>query len=136
MLQQMGFGVGIALLIDATLIRSVLLPSAMRLLGERSWYLPRWLRWLPRLDLVAPLRAPHPARAPPPRDHRHAHLALTPRTRASRRSPRVGHRRQNARRRLGIALHVDEDSALASPSPVRPSRWWGRHDEHPNPAAK
>ena len=51
MFQQMGFGVAIALLIDATIIRSVLLPSAMKLLGELNWYLPRWLDWLPRLDV-------------------------------------------------------------------------------------
>ncbi|HEU6445490.1 MAG TPA: MMPL family transporter [Gaiellaceae bacterium] len=47
MFQQMGFGVAVALLIDATLIRSVLLPAAMKLLGERNWYLPSWLGWLP-----------------------------------------------------------------------------------------
>jgi uncharacterized membrane protein YdfJ with MMPL/SSD domain len=51
MFQQMGFGVAIALLIDATLIRSVVLPSAMRLLGDWNWYLPHWLEWLPRLDI-------------------------------------------------------------------------------------
>ena len=51
MFQQMGFGVAVALLIDATVIRSVLLPSAMKLLGERNWYLPRWLEWLPRLQV-------------------------------------------------------------------------------------
>jgi RND superfamily putative drug exporter len=45
--QQMGFGVAVSLLLDATIIRSVLLPSAMKLLGERNWYLPRALRWLP-----------------------------------------------------------------------------------------
>jgi RND superfamily putative drug exporter len=50
MFQQMGFGVAVALLIDATVIRSVLLPSAMKLLGDRNWYLPRWLQWLPRFD--------------------------------------------------------------------------------------
>ncbi|HEU0247165.1 MAG TPA: MMPL family transporter [Gaiellaceae bacterium] len=50
MFQQMGFGVAVALLIDATVIRSVLLPSAMKLLGDANWYLPRWLQWLPRLD--------------------------------------------------------------------------------------
>ena len=49
MFQQMGFGVAVALLIDATLIRSVVLPSAMKLLGEWNWYLPHWLDWLPRL---------------------------------------------------------------------------------------
>jgi RND superfamily putative drug exporter len=51
MFQQMGFGVAVALLIDATVIRSVLLPSAMKLLGVWNWYLPRWLEWLPRLQV-------------------------------------------------------------------------------------
>jgi RND superfamily putative drug exporter len=51
MFQQMGFGVAVALLIDATIIRSVLLPSAMKLLGEWNWYFPRWLEWLPRLEV-------------------------------------------------------------------------------------
>ena len=51
MFQQMGFGVAVALLIDATIIRSVLLPSAMKLLGDWNWYLPRWLEWLPRLQV-------------------------------------------------------------------------------------
>jgi uncharacterized membrane protein YdfJ with MMPL/SSD domain len=51
MFQQMGFGVAIALLIDATVIRSVVLPSAMKLLGDANWYLPRWLEWLPRLQV-------------------------------------------------------------------------------------
>jgi RND superfamily putative drug exporter len=54
MFQQMGFGVAVALLLDATLVRSVLLPSAMRLLGRWNWYLPRWLTWLPRLQIEAP----------------------------------------------------------------------------------
>ncbi len=53
MFQQMGFGIGAALLIDATIIRSVLLPAAMRLLGRWNWYLPRWLGWLPRLQIEA-----------------------------------------------------------------------------------
>jgi len=51
MFQQMGFGVAIALLVDATIIRSVILPSAMRLLGNWNWYFPSWLDWLPRLDV-------------------------------------------------------------------------------------
>jgi uncharacterized membrane protein YdfJ with MMPL/SSD domain len=37
-------------LIDATIVRGVLLPATMKLLGERNWYLPRWLEWLPRLE--------------------------------------------------------------------------------------
>ena len=46
--QQMGFGIAVALLIDATIVRSVLVPATMKLLGERNWYLPGWLGWLPR----------------------------------------------------------------------------------------
>ena len=53
MFQQMGFGVAVALLIDATIIRSVLLPAAMRLLGAWNWYLPSWLEWLPRIEVEA-----------------------------------------------------------------------------------
>jgi uncharacterized membrane protein YdfJ with MMPL/SSD domain len=53
MFQQMGFGVAVALLLDATVVRSILLPSAMSLLGRWNWYLPRWLEWLPRLEIEA-----------------------------------------------------------------------------------
>ncbi|MBA3375537.1 MAG: MMPL family transporter [Actinobacteria bacterium] len=45
--QQVGFGVGVALLIDATIVRCVLVPASMKLLGEWNWYLPAWLGWLP-----------------------------------------------------------------------------------------
>jgi RND superfamily putative drug exporter len=61
MFQQMGFGVAVSLLIDATVIRSVVLPSVMVLLGDRNWYLPRWLHWLPHLEVeghVEPERTP------------------------------------------------------------------------------
>jgi len=54
MFQQMGFGVAVALLIDATIIRSVLLPAVMDLLGRWNWYLPRWLEWVPRLQVEGP----------------------------------------------------------------------------------
>jgi uncharacterized membrane protein YdfJ with MMPL/SSD domain len=47
MFQQMGLGVAIALLIDATIVRSVLVPATMKLLGKRNWYPPSWLTWLP-----------------------------------------------------------------------------------------
>jgi len=56
MFQQMGFGIAVALLIDATIIRSVLLPAAMRLLGDWNWYLPHWLEWLPRIQIEAERR--------------------------------------------------------------------------------
>jgi putative drug exporter of the RND superfamily len=54
MFQQMGFGIAVALLIDATIIRSVLLPAAMKLLDTWCWYLPSWLEWLPRIQVEAP----------------------------------------------------------------------------------
>jgi len=46
-MQQLGFGLAAAITIDATIVRAVLLPSTMRLLGEWNWYLPAWLAWLP-----------------------------------------------------------------------------------------
>jgi RND superfamily putative drug exporter len=51
----MGFGIAVALLLDATVIRSVVLPSAMVLLGDRTWYLPRWLAWIPHLEVEGDL---------------------------------------------------------------------------------
>jgi uncharacterized membrane protein YdfJ with MMPL/SSD domain len=47
--KEMGLGLAAAVLIDATIIRGVLLPASMKLLGEWNWYLPRWLEWLPRV---------------------------------------------------------------------------------------
>ena len=48
--KQFGVGLAVAILIDATIVRAVLLPASMKLLGEWNWYLPRWLQWLPRLE--------------------------------------------------------------------------------------
>jgi RND superfamily putative drug exporter len=53
MFQQMGFGLGVAVLLDATIVRSVLVPATMRLLGRWNWYLPRRLEWLPRFGIEA-----------------------------------------------------------------------------------
>ena len=53
MFQQMGFGLGVAVLLDATIVRSVLVPATMRLLGDLNWYLPRRLEWLPDLRVEA-----------------------------------------------------------------------------------
>jgi uncharacterized membrane protein YdfJ with MMPL/SSD domain len=49
-MKEMGIGLAVAVLIDATIVRAVLLPATMKLLGDWNWYLPRWLEWLPRLD--------------------------------------------------------------------------------------
>jgi uncharacterized membrane protein YdfJ with MMPL/SSD domain len=59
--KQFGVGLAVAILIDATIVRAVLLPATMKLLGEWNWYLPRWLQWLPRLERDEP--APEPASA-------------------------------------------------------------------------
>jgi putative drug exporter of the RND superfamily len=56
MFQQMGFGLGIAVLIDATIIRTILVPSAMAMLGDRNWYMPGWLKWLPDLRVEGTAR--------------------------------------------------------------------------------
>jgi uncharacterized membrane protein YdfJ with MMPL/SSD domain len=50
-------------LIDATIVRGVLLPATMKLLGEWNWYLPRWLRWLPAVRLESGAAAPSEARS-------------------------------------------------------------------------
>ena len=49
--QSMGFGLGAAVLIDATIVRSILVPSVMKILGESAWYLPSWLNWLPNISI-------------------------------------------------------------------------------------
>jgi uncharacterized membrane protein YdfJ with MMPL/SSD domain len=50
-MKQLGVGLAAAILIDATLVRGVLLPAVMKLLGDWNWYLPRWLAWLPRFGI-------------------------------------------------------------------------------------
>ncbi len=59
--QLMGFGLAVAVLIDATLVRSVLVPASMEVLGRGNWYLPSWLGWLPELQVEAPEDGPSPA---------------------------------------------------------------------------
>jgi RND superfamily putative drug exporter len=60
-MKEMGVGLAVAILIDATIVRAILLPAAMKLLGDRNWYLPRSLGWLPRVRHDAP--TPEPSRA-------------------------------------------------------------------------
>jgi uncharacterized membrane protein YdfJ with MMPL/SSD domain/pimeloyl-ACP methyl ester carboxylesterase len=66
MFKQFGVGLAVAILIDATIVRGVLLPATMKLLGDRNWYLPRWLEWLPRFDAgeLEVLSEPEPEPAP------------------------------------------------------------------------
>jgi RND superfamily putative drug exporter len=66
MMQQMGFGLGVAVFLDATIIRSVLVPSTMKILGNANWYLPPVLHWLPRIGIegsVVPAFEPESAAA-------------------------------------------------------------------------
>jgi RND superfamily putative drug exporter len=63
-IKQMGVGLAVAVLLDATLIRGVLLPAAMKLLGDWNWYLPRWLEWLPRLNVEPELQSEVPESVP------------------------------------------------------------------------
>jgi uncharacterized membrane protein YdfJ with MMPL/SSD domain len=64
--KQFGVGLAAAILIDATLVRGVLLPATMKLLGERNWYLPSWLQWLPHLASEDPPTAPEAKPVPMP----------------------------------------------------------------------
>ncbi len=66
-MKQIGLGLAIAVLLDATVVRAVLVPAVMQLLGDANWYLPRWLRWLPELrhSDAAPVAVPAPRAAEP-----------------------------------------------------------------------
>jgi RND superfamily putative drug exporter len=71
-LKEFAIGLAVAILLDATIVRLVIVPATMVLLGEWNWWLPRWLQWLPRVDLPderaeekAPLAGPPPAEPAP-----------------------------------------------------------------------
>ena len=59
-IKQLGVGLAVAVFIDATIIRGVLLPASMKLLGDWNWYLPKWLEWMPRLNVEAELHDDKP----------------------------------------------------------------------------
>ena len=63
-LQQMGFGLAVAVFLDATIVRTILVPSTMRLLGDKNWYLPRWLEWLPKLNVEGHVDEVEPVQVP------------------------------------------------------------------------
>ena len=61
-----GLGLAFAVLVDATIVRMMLVPSIMEILGDANWWFPKWLGFLPRLDIdrrTAPTPAPEPDRA-------------------------------------------------------------------------
>ena len=63
--KQFGVGLAAAILIDATIIRAILLPASMKLLGEWNWYLPSWLEWLPHFEHGGSAETPPKVEAPP-----------------------------------------------------------------------
>jgi uncharacterized membrane protein YdfJ with MMPL/SSD domain len=63
-MKEMGIGLAVAVLIDATIIRTILLPATMLLLGDWNWYLPNWLRWLPRPSIAEPTADDYPVHQP------------------------------------------------------------------------
>src|SRR6185295_109995 len=64
--KQLGIGLAVAVLLDATLVRGVLLPATMMLLGDWNWYLPKWLEWLPQLEHEPKTEAPKVDSLPQP----------------------------------------------------------------------
>ena len=71
--KQFGVGLAAAILIDATVVRAVLLPASMKVLGDWNWYLPKWLEWLPHLEhggSIEPVEPARPEGRPQPRPHR------------------------------------------------------------------
>jgi uncharacterized membrane protein YdfJ with MMPL/SSD domain len=84
-MKQLGVGLAVAVFIDATIIRGVLLPATMKLLGRWNWYLPRWLAWLPRLNVEPQL--PEPSRTPRPAVPRPGHAVDASTPRHSTRAP-------------------------------------------------
>jgi len=81
--KQMGVGLAAAVLIDATIVRGVMVPATMKLLGQRNWYLPSWLEWLPRINLEG---APAPVEPPAPDRTRGDQGAVAPRVAPGRTS--------------------------------------------------
>jgi uncharacterized membrane protein YdfJ with MMPL/SSD domain len=63
-MKEMGVGLAAAVLIDATIVRIILLPATMLLFGDWNWYLPNWLRWLPKPSIAEPTTGDHPIRTP------------------------------------------------------------------------
>jgi uncharacterized membrane protein YdfJ with MMPL/SSD domain len=66
--KELGLGLAVAVLIDATIIRGVLLPASMKVLGDWNWYLPSWLKWLPRVGAERDAAPPGPPKDPPAPD--------------------------------------------------------------------
>ena len=91
MFQEIGFGLAVAVALDATLVRTVVVPSTMALLGRWNWYLPKWLEWLPHVSLdegaAEPFAGPPRPRRRRPRGRSRDRLRRAPRRRTAARTP-------------------------------------------------
>ena len=121
MFKQFGVGLATAILLDATIVRGVLLPASMKLLGDWNWYLPRWLQWLPRFDLgesegdVETRPAPAAAASPAARTRR---------------------RRRRVRKLLPLGVVLAAAFAVTAVSPASLSAGLGNKRERPADAAQ
>ena len=96
-LKEMGIGLAAAVLIDATIVRAVLLPASMKLLGEKNWYLPKWLEWLPepRARPLPRARSTRRRRSSPPPRAQHHHPKRSHRPGRCDRIPQTERRTRN-----------------------------------------
>jgi RND superfamily putative drug exporter len=111
--QQMGFGLAVAILIDATVVRTIVVPAAMELLGDRNWYLPRWLEWLPNVSIEgrrAPVTEPETGDGSQP--DRHA-----PEQQPGEHAPETGTGRSR-REREGAGYAHDARNPAWNPTPA------------------
>jgi RND superfamily putative drug exporter len=106
-LKQLGVGLAFAVLIDATVIRALLVPATMKLLGERNWYLPRGLGWLPNLAIEAPAAETVTAASPAPPPGRRAEVLPSALTRADSGGDAVAVRAEAVR----VHRHPGDDPA-------------------------
>ena len=116
--KQMGVGLAVAVLIDATIVRGVLLPAAMKLLGEWNWYLPKRLDWLPKIS-HEPTTLPEPSqrvgdRRPARREAGRGGVALTFRACASASSPEAETAPDSTRSSAASSARASTTSATSS----------------------
>ena len=112
MFKQFGVGFAVAILIDATIVRGVLLPASMKLLGDWNWYLPTWLEWLPDSTTTSPSRGRRSRRRLSPHRPRTKNEPWPAREGAGVRVLRGGHGQRD----------TDRSAAAIGRRPCRPHR--------------
>jgi RND superfamily putative drug exporter len=137
-IKQLGFGLATAVLIDATIVRSMLLPATMRLLGEWNWWLPGFLRWLPQVTIEGEVDTPPDGSAEGPApDAPAVHSATCPRPPSrpppsDTSSPASGATRPAARPSRAATRPTSATSSGGSSRAPRPtSRWPSRPPRRP-----